>query len=186
MKQCGCGNRGSRRELELNNTIRKLWSQHVMWTRSFIISTAANLGDLQPVTKRLLQNPGDFANELRRFYGDEKAKAFAKLLTEHLLIAAKLVNDAKAGDKTAADADRKSWFQNADNLADFLAEINPYWDRQVWRSMLYDHLKITENEAALRLSGQYAADVALYDNIESQALRMADYMIDGIRRQFHV
>jgi hypothetical protein len=186
MKQCGCGNYESRREINLNNTFRRLWEQHVLWTRSFIISTAANLGDLQPVTKRLLQNPGDFADELRRFYGDEKAKAFAKLLTEHLLIAAKLVNDAKAGNRAAAEADRKSWYQNADNLADFLAEINPYWDRQVWRSMLYDHLKMTESEASLRLNGQFAGDVVLYDSIENQALKMADYMAEGIRRQFHL
>lgn len=186
MKQCGCGSCENSREIYLNSTFRKLWVQHVLWTRSFIISTAANLGDLQPVTRRLLQNPGDFADELRRFYGDAKAKEFAKLLTEHLLIAAKLVNDAKAGNKAAAEADRKSWYQNADNLADFLAEINPYWDRQVWRSMLYDHLKMTENEASLRLNGQFAGDVALFDSIESQALKMADYMVEGIRRQFHL
>ena len=43
--------------LEITNTLRKLWEQHIMWTRSFIISTAENLGDVELVTERLLGNP---------------------------------------------------------------------------------------------------------------------------------
>ncbi|WP_457945223.1 hypothetical protein [Caproiciproducens sp. LBM24188] len=66
------------------NTFRKLWTQHVMWTRSFIISTAADLGDLQPVTNRLLRNPADFAKALLPYYGEERAKQFSDLLTKQL------------------------------------------------------------------------------------------------------
>lgn len=36
------------------NQIQQLWAQHVYWTRLFIISTAADLSDLEPVTNRLL------------------------------------------------------------------------------------------------------------------------------------
>ncbi|MGI6728179.1 MAG: hypothetical protein ACOX4P_06500 [Anaerovoracaceae bacterium] len=50
------------KQIKIMNTLRKLWEQHVMWTRSFIISTIEGLSDLDPVTKRLLQNPTDFAN----------------------------------------------------------------------------------------------------------------------------
>jgi hypothetical protein len=170
----------------LKDIFRKLWEQHIMWTRSYIISTAANLGDLQPVTRRLLQNPGDFANELRKYYGDNKAKEFANLLTEHLLIAARLVNDAKMQDTQAVEADEKKWYENADAIADFLAGINPYWNKQEWRNMLHEHLRLTENEAVYRLSGQFASDVGLYDSIENSALKMADYMAEGIEKQFHL
>ena len=55
-------------QVELLNELRMLWEQHIHWTRSFIISTAANLGDLEPVTNRLLQNPGDFGKVFRMFY----------------------------------------------------------------------------------------------------------------------
>ena len=174
------------RRMNLNNTFRKLWEEHVMWTRSFIISTASNLDDLQYVTKRLLRNPVDFANELRKFYGNEKADKFQNLFTRHLLIAANLVNAAKAGNTQAADEARKEWYENADDIAAFLAGINPYWSVQEWKSLLYDHLKMTENEAAERLKGDYADDIALYDQIEDEALRMADYMASGIMKQFRI
>lgn len=49
------------RQVCLMQRLRQLWEQHVCWTRFFIISTAAGLADLSPVTDRLLQNPKDFA-----------------------------------------------------------------------------------------------------------------------------
>jgi hypothetical protein len=174
------------KQISLLNTFRKLWEQHVMWTRSFIISTAASLGDLQLVTKRLLRNPSDFANELQKFYGPDKSKKFETLLTEHLLIAAKLVNAVKAKDPKSAEDARKKWYQNADEIALFLSSINPYWSKQEWENMLYEHLKMTENEAKYRLSSQYASDIAEYEEIENQALKMADYMVEGIRKQFRL
>ena len=33
-------------ELQLSNTLRRLWFEHVLWTRFFIVSTAFNLPDL--------------------------------------------------------------------------------------------------------------------------------------------
>ena len=77
------------------NRLRQLWGQHVYWTRFFIISTAANLDDLEPVTKRLLQNPKDFAGLFRPIFGTRAADRFEELFTRHLLIAADLVNAAK-------------------------------------------------------------------------------------------
>lgn len=169
---------------EFINLFRKLWQEHVLWTRSLIISTAADLGDLQYVTKRLLRNPTDFYTALKPFYGEEKARRFERLLTDHLVTASKLVNAAKAGDTEAADEERKKWYANADEIAKFLASINPYWSENEWKLMLHEHLKLTEDEATYRLHGQYAKDIALYDIIEDQALMMADYMAKGIKKQF--
>lgn len=166
------------------NSFRKLWTDHVLWTRSFIISTAADLGDLQPVTARLLRNPADFAAALQPFYGADRAKRFNDLLTEHLTIAARLVNAAKAGDTDKVSEERKKWYANADEIAGFLAGINPHWLKSEWTYMLNDHLKLTEEEAVARLTGQYAKDVALFDAIEEQALMMGDYMAEGIIKQF--
>ena len=114
------------------------------------------------------------------------ANEFEELLRNHLLISGKLVTDAKAGDTNAAAEDRRNWYANADEIADFLARINPYWSKQEWQSLLYDHLKMTEDEATYRLSGQYAQDIMIYALIEDEALKMADYMSQGIIKQFRI
>lgn len=57
------------RQVCLMQRLRQLREQHVYWTRFFIISTAAGLADLSPVTDLLLQNPKDFARALTPFFG---------------------------------------------------------------------------------------------------------------------
>ena len=46
--------------------------------------------------------------------------------------------------------------------------------------MLYSHLKMTEKEAGLRFQGSYAADIQVFNEIEIEALKMANYMFCGI------
>lgn len=171
-------------QFEISNTIRRLWIEHVLWTRFFIVSTAFSLPDLTFVTQRLLQNPVDFAKELQPLYGRQIAMQFQNLLTDHLLIAAKLVNAAKAGNTAEADKQRKLWYQNAEAIAKFLASINPYWREFTWRELLFDHLRMTEDEAAFILTGQYEKGIKEYDAIQAEALEMADVMTFGIIRQF--
>lgn len=173
-------------EVSLMNQLRNLWTDHVMWTREFIISTAADLGAIDVVTARLLQNPSDFANLLSMVYGAEIAEDFKNLLTEHLMVAGDLVNAAKAGDTQKADEARTKWYKNADEIAMFLAEINPFWSEMLWKKYLYDHLTMTEQEATARLNGQYEEDVKLFDQIKDEALEMADYMFEGIQQQFSI
>lgn len=168
----------------LNNIFRQLWEQHIMWTRSFIISTVDDLKDLEYVTKRLLKNPNDFADLFNIFYGSEKSNKFQKLFEEHLLIAADLVNQAKNNNTEKINETREKWYKNADEISEFLSSINVFWEKEQWQKMLYEHLKMTENEAVTRIEKQFQENIDIYDEIENQALKMADYMSQGIWKQF--
>lgn len=174
----------SKAELDLINTMRMLWEQHVAWTRMVIISIAEDLADLEFVTKRLLRNPLDFKAVLLPLYGEEKSSEFADLLTEHLVIAAELVKAAKAHDCAAVADAEKRWFSNADEIAAFLNYINPYLPKEAFMTMLHEHLILTESEAVARLNKDYEKDIALYDMVEEQALTMADAISEGIVQQF--
>ena len=174
----------SKSEQTLSNLMRLLWEQHVYWTRLFLVSTAFGLPDTEFVTNRLLRNPKDFEAALKPYYGANAAAAFAELLTSHLTIAAELVSAAKAGDSAAAaDAERR-WYANANNIAAFLSSINPYWSVQEWQKMLYDHLAMTKAEAVAILTQKYEDGINIFENIEQEALMMADAMTRGLIRQF--
>lgn len=43
---------------------------------------------------------------------------------------------------------------------------------------------MTENEAVLTLNGQYEKSIREYDDIQAEALKMADVMTCGIIRRF--
>lgn len=170
----------AQQQICLMNQLQQLWGQHVYWTRFFIISTAENLDDLKTVTNRLLQNPKDFAQLLKPIYGTKIACQFQELFTQHLLIAADLVNSVKNGETRKANYARKKWYQNADEIACFLSSVNRCWNETKWKDMLYSHLEMTEKEAMLRLQGNYAADIEVFNDIENEALKMANYMFCGI------
>ena len=171
-------------QLQVWDTNRRLWMEHVLWTRFVIVGIAFSLPDLPLVTLRLLRNPADFADEFRPLYGEQIALRFQELLTEHLVIAAELVNAAKAGDAAAVERLRRKWYANAEEIACFLAGINPFWSACVWRDLLFDHLRMTEDEAVQILTGRYGESIEEFDAIEAEALKMADVMSCGIIRQF--
>lgn len=101
-----------------------------------------------------------------------------------MTIAAELVKALQAGKSEAAEDANKRWYANADAIAEFLSKINPYWSKEEWRKMMYEHLRLLTIEVTSRLAGNYAQNVAISDQIQAQALGMADVMTDGIIRQF--
>src|SRR5581483_5278054 len=69
---------------QLRAALRKLWEDHITWTRLFIVSAAAGLPDLDPTTQRLLQNQADLGNAIKPYYGDAAGDQLAALLRDHL------------------------------------------------------------------------------------------------------
>lgn len=171
-------------EQMLSNHIRGLWEQHVFWTLLFILGVTFELPNANLITDRLLRNPKDFEKILIPVYGQSVAAEFSKLFTSHLSIAAELVKAAKAGNNAAAASAEKLWYENADQIAAFLNDINPYWSAQEWQKVLYDHLAMTKNAAVYYLTRKYEDSIKEFDNIEQQALAMADMMTLGIVKQF--
>lgn len=168
----------------LSNHLRMLWEQHVYWTRLVIQSMVFHLPDTELVTERLLRNPKDFEAALIPFYGEDIAGEFEELFTTHLTIAADLIKAAIENNSTAASDAEKLWYENADEIAAFLGSINPFWSAQEWQRMLYDHLAMTKDEAIDMISNNFSDSITEFNDIESQALDMADMMIEGIINQF--
>jgi hypothetical protein len=171
-----------------HDAMRKLWEDHITWTRLFIVSKATlstDLPDIGPTVDRLLQNQADLGNAIKPFYGDAAGNELTALLRVHILTAADILTAAKAGDTAAQTAAIEAWYANAHDIAVFLHEANPgNWPLADLDAHMKDHLDLTLVEAVARLEGRYADDVAAYEDIHLQILEMADMLSDGIIRQF--
>jgi hypothetical protein len=167
------------------DAMRALWEDHIVWTRLFIISAASNLPDAAATTNRLLQNQRDIGDAIKPFYGDAAGTALTNLLRGHILTAADLVTAAKSGDTTAINRASARWYVNADSIASFLSAANPErWPAADVRAGMRMHLDLTLKEAAARLRGDWAADIAAYDEIHRHILQLADLLSGGIIAQF--
>nr|WP_285847305.1 hypothetical protein [Sporosarcina luteola] len=174
----------SKAQVELWNKNRLLWEQHVTWTRMAITAVVFKVPDLKFVLSRLLRNATDMGNALRPYYGDKIADSYRDLISEHLTIAADLVTAAVNGETEKAEQKEADWYRNADKIAEFLHRINPYYDQEAFRKMLYTHLALTKLEAVCMIQENFELEVQVFDQIEAEALMMADMLSDGIFKQF--
>jgi hypothetical protein len=171
-----------------HDAMRKLWEDHIVWTRQYIVSAATVPGDLPdigPTTDRLLANQTDIGNALKPFYGEAAGDQVTALLRDHILTAAQLIAAAKAGDAAAVQAASAAWYANAHDIALALHGLNPdRWALAALDAMMKDHLDLTLEEAVARLQGRHADDIAAYDKVHAEILSMADMLSDGIVAQF--
>lgn len=176
----------TQKEVDLSMAMRKLWEDHIVWTRNYIISAVATpqLGDLSAVTDRLMKNQDNIGSAIIPYYGADAGKKLTALLHDHIALAGEVVTAAKANDKTALDAAQTKWKANADDIATFLSGANPNWNKTDLTKMLYKHLELTTGEAASRLKQDWKADIAFYDKNHTHMLMFSDMLTDGIVKQF--
>jgi hypothetical protein len=168
-----------------HDSMRKLWEDHVTWTRLFIVDAAAGLPEKDATTQRLLQNQTDMGNAVAEFYGRDAGNKLTALLRDHILIAADIVTAAKAGDNAKVAASNKRWHDNANEISAFLHGANPkHWPLATLQSAMSMHLDQTLDEATHQLKGDYATSVKDYERIVQHILGMADVLSDGIIAQF--
>lgn len=165
--------------------MRKLWLDHIQWTRNFIISTLSDLPDKEEVTTRLLNNQKDIGNAFKPYYGEDAAAKLTNLLTQHIHIAIDIVNAAKIGDSKNVALHSDEWYKNADEIALFLNQANPkYWKLAEMQLMMREHLKLTTDELMARVNKNWHEDTVAYVKISEEILLMADTLSWGLMKQF--
>jgi hypothetical protein len=175
----------SEQRLAFHDEMRRLWEDHITWTRLFIVSASADLSDTSATTQRLLRNQDDIGDAMKPFYGRAAGERLTALLREHIVIAADLLAAAKVGDQAAVERHSRAWYRNANQIGDFFNDANPrHWPRREMRSMMREHLDLTLTEAVAHLERDHRTDIRTYDRIHRQILAMADMLSDGIAAQF--
>ena len=115
-------------EAEFQDQMRKLWEDHVTWTRLAIVTFADGSAGFDATATRLMQNQDDIGDAIKPFYGEAAGEQLMALLKDHIGIAVQLLQAAKAGDDAAFEKANTAWYANANDIADFLARANPrYW-----------------------------------------------------------
>ena len=177
-------------QVAFHDQMRKLWEDHVTWTRLAIVSAVGGtngeaLPDTAATVGRLQANQDDIGTAIVPFFGQAAGDQLAALLHEHISGAVTLVLAAKAGDTAGVEAAKTAWYANGQAIADFLAAANPrYWPPDTISDAMRTHLDQTLQEAVDRLQGDHAAEIDDYDHAHLHILVMADVLSAGIIRKF--
>jgi hypothetical protein len=168
----------------LHRDMRKLWTDHVVWTRDYIIAATADRPDAKAAADRLMKNQEDIGRAIAAYYGAAAGDKLTGLLKDHIATAVDVVKAAKAKDDAAFKAADRKWQQNGDDIAAFLAGANPNWPKATLTEMMRKHLATTTAEVQARLAQKWEEDVRAYDAVYDHILHMSDALADGIVKQF--
>lgn len=169
---------------QLHQDMRKLWTDHTVWTRDYIVAAVDDRPDAQAAAKRLMKNQEDIGTAVAAYYGAAAGQQLTALLKQHIGIAVDLIKAAKAGDAAAQKRAEDQWQQNAVDIAAFLSKANPNWPKETLVAMMKTHLSTTTAEVVARLKHDWEGDVRAYDAVYQHILMMADALSDGIVKQF--
>jgi hypothetical protein len=164
--------------------MRRLWVEHVVWTREYVVAAVGNHPSAPAAAARLLKNQDDIGNAVAGFYGKTAGEELTRLLKEHITIAVDVIDAAKTGDKGAYQRADAAWTRNGHDIAEFLSKANPHWPKAALVQMMDGHLATTTQAVVARLNSRWEDDVRAYDAVQTHILHMADAIADGIVKQF--
>jgi len=98
-----------------HDRMRELWSDHIVYTRSFIVSASAALPDTAEALQRLLRNQDEIGEAVKPYYGDAAGTQLASLLRNHIQLAGKTLMAAK-GTSTAMNMQNQSSSQYSNTM----------------------------------------------------------------------
>jgi hypothetical protein len=183
----------TRSAVTFHDAMRKLWEDHITWTRNVIISfevndpdPSATLPDLGAALDRLFKNQVDIGDAIKPYYGNDRGDELTALLHDHIAIAGEILQAVKTGDSAAYEDANRRWYANAHDIAVFLSETldPPIGSLTDLDEMLTEHLDRTTDEVVARLNSDWTGDVAAYEKVHEQALEMADMLSNGIIGNF--
>jgi hypothetical protein len=168
-----------------HDAMRKLWEDHVTFTRLAIVDVQFGTADTGPTVARLLHNQVAIGNAVKPFYGDAAGSRLTALLMVHIVLAANILVDFKAGDTTGVQQNATAWYANANRIAAFLHSLNPrHWSLDALQDMMKMHLDLTLKEGVAELTAHYGLSIATYGMVVHEILNMADTLSAGIIAQF--
>jgi hypothetical protein len=178
------GNSQKPSSCEFKIEMRKLWSDHLIWTRNVIYNIIDEAPGLDAAVTRLLANQDDIGDAIKPYYGEQAGESLTGLLYGHITIAADLLVALKADDNTGVTFAYNEWRLNADSIAMLLSSANPNWTFEELQHMLHEHLELTAAEATTRHAGQYEQEVIAFEQAHVAILEMSDFLAEGIIQQF--
>src|SRR6186713_536005 len=79
---------------QLHQDMRKLWTDHTVWTRDYIVAAVDDRPDAPAAANRLMNNQEDIGNAIAAYYGQAAGQELTALLKQHIAIAVDVIKAA--------------------------------------------------------------------------------------------
>ncbi|HML38600.1 MAG TPA: hypothetical protein PKA19_14465 [Bacillota bacterium] len=161
-------------QMNLIFNMRIFWRRLTIWTRTYIISRYLGIGTAEVAFDRLYLENLNFGDLLRVVFSRGTAEQYSRLLNQFSIGLRELISSQIENDADAIRRNIDSLVANANERAEFLASINPYFNEAEWRDLLIRYLEYTMEEANLYASKDYRMDIEYFDRLAALSNTMGD------------
>jgi hypothetical protein len=171
--------------VQLEETLRGLWVDHIFWVRSVVLSSKYGDPEAAKVAeKSAVNNARAIADSIIPFYGKAAGDKLFELLAGHYGAVKSYMSAAFANDKAGMDAARNSLRANADAIAVFLSSANPNWPRDTLESLLMTHGAHHLEQIDAIGRKDFASEAVNWASMKEHMYMIADALGAGIVKQF--
>jgi len=116
----------------------------------------------------------------RNFYGPQLSEQYLNYYTQQVINFRNLTEALIHNDYQTADRYWLDWNNTGEQIAEFLARINPYWEKGQWQQMFQEFHFMMYYKILAIISGDYRRGIEIFDRIVDHSIQMADYMSRGL------
>jgi hypothetical protein len=165
--------------------LRDLWLGHIFWVRNVSVA-AIDKNDLaiKAAEKQAVANAQAIAASIESFYGAPAKEKFFKLLAGHYGAVKAYLVAAVAGDVSAQAKATQSLTSNADEIATFLSQANPYLPKDAVQGLLLAHGGHHIQQIQQLRDRNYDAEAQTWEEMKKHVYQIADATADALAKQF--
>lgn len=163
-------------EVKLKIGMRRLWEEHIIWTRQLIVDITGNLASIDKTLDRLLKNQEQIGNYIKPFFGDIAGNNLTILLKNHIIITSDLLYAIKTNNITNITILEEQWMISVENISTLFSTTNVCYSQNELIDMFNTYLILIKYQFIARMSKDYNADIMYFDMGLHQILTISDYL----------
>lgn len=167
-------------QINILNAFQKLWQSIANLLEVYIKASIYDTRNQKAASNNLYNIPSKFYHTFSIFYGTQNAQKFMDHMFDFLKSAVGVVEAIKNGDYILTSSRIIEWYQHADEMAEFLADLNVFWDETQWKYLLYQYIKLQIDEINELKNDNYDKEIETKGKITDSIYLIADYMARGI------
>jgi len=165
--------------INLVKDFRLLMTQLAYLTRAYFVAVFSGFGNAEQTANRLYHLPNSFQEKAELIFGTPLSEEFLNLLSLHVTYIQLLANALQSGNEEAVNYSAQQLYQNAANISEYYAKINPFWDEAQWKTLLYNYVGMAIQDAVALAARDFERDLDVFDRMLLSALLMGDYLAEG-------
>ncbi|MEY2471410.1 MAG: hypothetical protein QOK28_739 [Actinomycetota bacterium] len=135
----------------MTTVVSRLWTDHVVWMREYVVATVDDRPDRAEVAARLLRTPADLGRAIEKAAGRKEGRRVAKALRQHVIMAIDFVD--------AACAENEQRYR----------ELEAVWEAADQDEPWHRHIPLIKAVVTARMEENFDRDVEAFDDLLTMA-----------------